>query len=66
MTIVELKKDLAGALVSVNQGDLVTPTRVGAWAAALERAERDHPDPESRHYSAAQLRVRAPRATWRA
>jgi len=49
MTIVELKKDLSEARVSLNQGDVVTAKRVEAWAAALERAERDHPDPESRH-----------------
>jgi hypothetical protein len=59
MTIVELKKDLSEARVSLNQGDVVTAKRVEAWAAALERAERDHPDPESRHYSAMQLRARA-------
>ena len=44
MTIVELKKDLSEARVSLNQGDVVTAKRVEAWAAALERAERDHPD----------------------
>ena len=59
MTIVELKKDLSEARVSLNHGDIVTAKRVEAWAAALERAERDHPDPKSRHYSAMQLRARA-------
>jgi hypothetical protein len=59
MTIVQLKKELSEALVSLNSGNLVSAKRVEAWAAALERVERDHPDPESRHYSAMQLRARA-------
>ena len=59
MTIAELKKELSSARVSLNQGDTVSARRVEAWAAALERVERDHPDPESRHYSATQLRARA-------
>jgi hypothetical protein len=59
MTIVELKKELSEALVSLNSGNLVTAKRVEAWAAALERGERDHPERESRHYSAMQLRARA-------
>ena len=35
MTIAELKKDLSEALVSLNHGDIVTATRVEAWATAL-------------------------------
>jgi hypothetical protein len=59
MTIVELKKELSDALGSLNHGGIITAKRVEAWAAALDRAEREHPDPESRHYSATRLRARA-------
>jgi len=59
MTIAELKKELSEALVSLHRGDVVPAKRVEAWAAALDRAERDHPDPESRHYSATRFRARA-------
>jgi hypothetical protein len=59
MTIVELKKELSEALVSLNHGDIVTAERIEQWAAALDRTERDHPDPGSRLFSAPQLRTRA-------
>ena len=61
MTTTDLRKDLGQALQSLNRGGIVPAKRVEQWAAALERTERDHPDPGSRHFSAIQLRARAAR-----
>ena len=59
MTIAQLKQDLVQALRSLDRGERVAAARVERWAVALERADRDHPDPGSRLFSASQLRVRA-------
>ena len=59
MTIRQLKEDLEQALLALEHGEPVAAERVEQWAAALERTERDHPDPASRLFSAAQLRARA-------
>ena len=59
MTIADLTKDLSDAIRSLDRGDRVAAARVERWAAALDRTERDHPDPRSRSFSATQLRTRA-------
>jgi hypothetical protein len=59
MTIADLTKDLSDAIRSLERGDRVAAERVERWATALDRAERDHPDPGSRRFSATQLRTRA-------
>jgi hypothetical protein len=59
MTIMDLKKDLSEALLSLDRGEAVAAKRIEQWAAALERTEHDHPDPASRLFSAMQLRTRA-------
>ena len=59
MTIVDLRKDLSDAIVSLDRGERVPAARIEQWAAALDRTERDHPDPGSRRFSATQLRARA-------
>lgn len=59
MTIADLTKDLSDAIRSLDRGQRVSAERVERWAAALDRTERDHPDPGSRRFSATQLRTRA-------
>ena len=59
MTIVDLTKDLSDAIRSLERGHRVAADRVERWATALDRTERDHPDPGSRRFSATQLRTRA-------
>jgi hypothetical protein len=59
MTITDLTKDLSDAIRSLDRGDRVAAARVERWAAALDRTERDHPDPGSRRFRATQLRTRA-------
>ena len=59
MSIADLTKDLSDAIRSLDRGDRVAAARVERWAAALDRTERDHPDPGSRRFSATQLRTRA-------